>query len=131
MVYAADPAPGRWTEVVEVAAADRARFCIDDADVHELARQALVIESHYGCPMDIEWGKDGETGAIYVLQARPETVQSRAGRIDPALLAETALAHAGAGPRDRPAHRRGAGPGRVRRARDVARAAGRRASSRT
>ena len=80
MVYAADPAPGRWTEIVEVAAADRARFCIDDADVHELARQALVIESHYGCPMDIEWGKDGETGAIYVLQARPETVQSRAGR---------------------------------------------------
>ena len=48
--------------------------------MHELARQALVIESHYGCPMDIEWGKDGETGAIYVLQARPETVQSRAGR---------------------------------------------------
>jgi pyruvate,water dikinase len=80
MVYAADPAPGRWVEVTEVAAADRARFCIDDRDVHELARQALIIESHYGCPMDIEWGKDGETGAIYVLQARPETVQSRAGR---------------------------------------------------
>ncbi len=80
MVYAEEPAPGRWTEVVEVAAADRARFCIGDDDVHELARQALVIESHYGCPMDIEWGKDGETGAIYVLQARPETVQSRAGR---------------------------------------------------
>ncbi len=80
MVYAADPAPGRWVEICDVAAADRARFCIDDRDVHELARQALVIESHYGCPMDIEWGKDGETGAIYVLQARPETVQSRAGR---------------------------------------------------
>ena len=80
MVYAAEPAPGRWTEVVEVAAAERARFCIGDADVHELARQALVIESHYGCPMDIEWGKDGESGTIYVLQARPETVQSRAGR---------------------------------------------------
>jgi len=80
MVYAAEPAPGRWTEIVAVAAAERSRFCIDDADVHELARQALVIESHYGCPMDIEWGKDGETGAIYVLQARPETVQSRAGR---------------------------------------------------
>ncbi len=80
MVYAADPAPGRWVEVTEVAAADRARFCIDDRDVHDLARQALIIESHYGCPMDIEWGKDGESGAIYVLQARPETVQSRAGR---------------------------------------------------
>ena len=80
MVYAEQPGPGRWTEVAEVAAAERARFCIGDADVHELARQALVIESHYGCPMDIEWGKDGESGAIYVLQARPETVQSRAGR---------------------------------------------------
>jgi pyruvate,water dikinase len=80
MVYAVDPAPGRWVETVEVAAADRARFCIDDRDVHELARQALIIESHYGCPMDIEWGKDGETGEIYVLQARPETVQSRVGR---------------------------------------------------
>ena len=80
MVYAADPAPGRWVEVAEVAASDRARFCIEDKDIHELARQALVIESHYGCPMDIEWGKDGETGEIYVLQARPETVQSRAGR---------------------------------------------------
>jgi len=80
MVYAADPAPGRWVEIAEVAAADRARFCIDDRDVHELARQALVIESHYECPMDIEWGKDGETGEIYVLQARPETVQSQVGR---------------------------------------------------
>jgi len=80
MVYAAEPGPGRWVETVEVPAADRTRFCIGDADVHELARQALVIEDHYRCPMDIEWGKDGETGAIYVLQARPETVQSRAGR---------------------------------------------------
>ncbi len=80
MVYAAEPGPGHWVEVAEVAAADRARFCIGDRDVHELARQALVIESHYGCPMDIEWGKDGESGEIYVLQARPETVQSRAGR---------------------------------------------------
>jgi pyruvate,water dikinase len=80
MVYASEPGPGRWVETVDVPAADRARFCISDADAHELARQALVIEEHYGCPMDIEWGKDGETGAIYVLQARPETVQSRAGR---------------------------------------------------
>ena len=56
------------------------RFCLDDADLRELARQALVIEDHYGCPMDIEWGKDGETGRLYILQARPETVQSRAGR---------------------------------------------------
>ncbi len=80
MVYAAEPGPGRWVETIDVPAADRARFCIGDADAHELARQALVIEEHYGCPMDIEWGKDGKSGAIYVLQARPETVQSRAGR---------------------------------------------------
>ncbi|MBM5812179.1 MAG: phosphoenolpyruvate synthase [Gammaproteobacteria bacterium] len=76
MIYAAD----RGTEVVEVAAADRQRFCLSDADVHELARQALQIEDHYGCPMDIEWGRDGITGELYVLQARPETVQSRSGR---------------------------------------------------
>src|SRR5690606_22290333 len=56
----------------------RARFSITDEDVHELARQALVIEEHYGRPMDIEWGKDGVTGRIYILQARPETVKSRA-----------------------------------------------------
>ncbi len=80
MGYSADPGPGRWVEVADTPPADRARFCLTDEDVHELARQALVIESHYGCPMDIEWGKCGETGAIYVLQARPETVQSRAGR---------------------------------------------------
>ena len=80
MVYAKDPGPGRWTATEDVPAADRARFCISDADVEELARQALTIESHYGCPMDIEWGKDGETGELFVLQARPETVQSRAGR---------------------------------------------------
>ncbi len=80
MVYARDPGPGRWVETEDVPAADRARFCIGDGDIHELARQALVIESHYGCPMDIEWGKDGTTGEIYVLQARPETVLSRAGR---------------------------------------------------
>jgi pyruvate, water dikinase len=80
MVYAANPAPGRWVETVDVPAAERVRFCIGDTDVQELARQALVIEEHYGRPMDIEWARDGETGEIYVLQARPETVQSRAGR---------------------------------------------------
>jgi phosphoenolpyruvate synthase/pyruvate phosphate dikinase len=49
-------------------------------DIVALAKQALIIEEHYGAPMDIEWGKDGDTGKIYILQARPETVQSRAGR---------------------------------------------------
>ncbi|MBU1189690.1 MAG: phosphoenolpyruvate synthase [Gammaproteobacteria bacterium] len=56
----------------------RQRFCISDDDAEELARQALIIEDHYGKPMDIEWGKDGATGKIFILQARPETVQSRA-----------------------------------------------------
>ena len=65
---------------VEVAEADRQRFCLSDADLETLARQALVIEGHYGRPMDIEWGKDGASGEIFILQARPETVQSRAGR---------------------------------------------------
>ena len=61
-------------------AAERDRFCLTDGDLVELARQALVIEDHYGRPMDIEWGKDGGTGELFILQARPETVQSRAGR---------------------------------------------------
>ncbi|MFL6575407.1 MAG: phosphoenolpyruvate synthase [Povalibacter sp.] len=68
------------TVTVDVAESERRKFSITDADVLELSRQALTIEHHYGCPMDIEWGKDGETGKIYILQARPETVQSRAGR---------------------------------------------------
>ncbi|HET7203273.1 MAG TPA: phosphoenolpyruvate synthase [Steroidobacteraceae bacterium] len=80
MEYAPPAQADKRVITVEVSEKDRMRFCISDADVIELARQALVIEQHYGCPMDIEWGKDGESGRIYVLQARPETVQSRAGR---------------------------------------------------
>jgi len=80
MVYAQAGTGSQRVETVDVPAADRARFCISDDDVMELARQALVIERHYDCPMDIEWGKDGASGEIYILQARPETVQSRAGR---------------------------------------------------
>ena len=78
MVYAATG--GKRVETVDVAAGDRNRFSLTDADVLELSRQALIIEEHYRCPMDIEWGKDGDTGRLYILQARPETVQSRAGR---------------------------------------------------
>jgi len=62
---------------VEVSEADQMRFSLTDADVHELARQALAIEQHYGRPMDIEWAKDGLDGKLWILQARPETVQSR------------------------------------------------------
>lgn len=79
MVYG-EPGSGERVKTVDVSTDERNRFSIDDADLLELAKQALIIEEHYGCPMDIEWGKDGETGKIYILQARPETVQSRAGR---------------------------------------------------
>lgn len=77
MVYTEDAAVGRTTEFVDVEPADSRLLSLTDADVEELARHALVIEEHYGRPMDIEWGKDGVDGLIYVLQARPETVQSR------------------------------------------------------
>ena len=79
MVYA-EPGSGERVRTVDVAAADRARFSITDEDLVALSRQALLIEQHYGRPMDIEWGKDGASGEIYILQARPETVQSRTGR---------------------------------------------------
>jgi pyruvate, water dikinase len=76
MVYA-DPSGGKAVEFVPVADADRRQFSLSDADIDALAQQALIIEDHYGRPMDIEWGKDGLDGKIYILQARPETVQSR------------------------------------------------------
>jgi len=79
MVYG-EPGAAERVRTVEVPAADRDRFCLTETDLVELARQALVIEDHYGRPMDIEWGKDGATGELFILQARPETVQSRAGR---------------------------------------------------
>lgn len=65
-------------ETLEVTEDERKRFSISDKDVEELARHALVIEQHYKKPMDIEWGKDGVDGKLYILQARPETVQSSA-----------------------------------------------------
>jgi pyruvate, water dikinase len=77
MVFSQSSATGKSTRVVEVPEAERHRFSISDADVLELARYAVAIERHYGRPMDIEWGKDGADGRIYVLQARPETVKSR------------------------------------------------------
>ena len=82
MVYTGDSAHGRSVAVVEVPEAERAQFCLSDAEVEELARQALIIEGHYGRPMDIEWAKDGEDGRLYVVQARPETVKSQVqGRV--------------------------------------------------
>jgi pyruvate, water dikinase len=79
MVYAPEGSAAR-VQTVEVPEAERRRFCLADADLVLLGRQALIIEEHYGRPMDIEWARDGASGSIYILQARPETVQSRAGR---------------------------------------------------
>jgi pyruvate,water dikinase len=77
MVFSQSSATGKSTKVVDVPESERHRFCLSDEDILELARYALTIERHYGRPMDIEWGKDGADGRIYVLQARPETVKSR------------------------------------------------------
>ncbi len=77
MIYTGDTTVGRTTEFVNVPEAERRRLSLTDTEVEELARQAVTIESHYGRPMDIEWGKDGQDGELYILQARPETVQSR------------------------------------------------------
>ena len=79
MVYTTETAVGRTTAFVEVDPAERARLSLTDQQVEDLAKQALIIEEHYGRAMDIEWGLDGADGRLYILQARPETVQSRAG----------------------------------------------------
>ncbi len=68
-------------KIVETDANDRLRFCIEDEQVEELARQAVTIEKHYRRPMDIEWALDGIDGQLYIVQARPETVQSQSGRV--------------------------------------------------
>jgi len=70
-------ASGKLVKTVDVPLEQRNRFSLTDADVELLAKYALVIEEHYGRPMDIEWGKDGTDGQIYILQARPETVKSQ------------------------------------------------------
>jgi pyruvate,water dikinase len=76
MVYS--DTPGERVRNEHTPAELRNRFSISDADVEELARQAVTIEQHYGRPMDVEWAKDGITGKLYIVQARPETVRSRA-----------------------------------------------------
>ncbi|HPR05491.1 MAG TPA: phosphoenolpyruvate synthase [Denitromonas sp.] len=77
MVFTDKSVAGKSVQTLDVAEADRNRFSLTDADVLELARYAVIIEQHYGRPMDIEWGKDGEDGKLYILQARPETVKSQ------------------------------------------------------
>jgi len=70
-------ASGKLVKTIDVATEQRNRYSLSDADVQQLAHYALVIEQHYGRPMDIEWGKDGTDGLLYILQARPETVKSQ------------------------------------------------------
>lgn len=80
MVFSDNLEPGKTIDTVDVDEADSMRFSLSDADVEALARTTVTIEKHYDRPMDIEWGKDGSDGRLYILQARPETVQSRSGR---------------------------------------------------
>ncbi|MDR0250827.1 MAG: phosphoenolpyruvate synthase [Burkholderiales bacterium] len=77
MVFTDDNAAGRSTKTVEVPERQRLGYSITDAEIEELARFAMKIEAHYQRPMDIEWGRDGIDGKLYILQARPETVKSR------------------------------------------------------
>jgi len=80
MVYSEGTIPGKTVDTVDVDESDSLKFSISDEDIIALAKMAVTIEQHYDRPMDIEWGKDGNDGKLYILQARPETVQSRSGR---------------------------------------------------
>jgi pyruvate,water dikinase len=77
MVYTDSSTPNRSVQTVDVEPAQCRQFCVTDAEVESLARQALIIEKHYGRPMDIEWARDGDDDQLYIVQARPETVQSQ------------------------------------------------------
>ncbi len=77
MVYSDDAEHGKQVNIVDVDRADSMKFSLTDAEVQELAKQAVIIEEHYQRPMDIEWAKDGIDGRLYIVQARPETVRSR------------------------------------------------------
>ncbi len=76
MVYTDNQQHGKQVEIEDVPEQQQQRFSLTDAEVEALARQALLIEAHYGRPMDIEWAKDGHNGGLYIVQARPETVRS-------------------------------------------------------
>ncbi|MCE6393239.1 phosphoenolpyruvate synthase [Acinetobacter pittii] len=77
MIYGEEGSAGKSVVVIDVEKQDRQQFALNDHELQELAKQALIIEQHYGAPMDIEWAKDGDDGQIYIVQARPETVKSR------------------------------------------------------
>jgi len=92
MVYTKSGATGKSTETVETSKEERSRFSVSDEEVIALAKQAAIIEKHYGQPMDIEWARDGDDGKLYIVQARPETVKSRSdsGTMERYLLKEKA-----------------------------------------
>ncbi len=77
MVYGDEGTTTKSTKIIEVDKADRTQFALNSDELTRLAKQAMIIEKHYGQPMDIEWAKDGDTGEIFIVQARPETVKSR------------------------------------------------------
>lgn len=77
MIFNTERSAGRSVKIEDTTKEERGQFSLTDAEVLELARHAVEIEKHYGCPMDIEWGKDGLDGKLYIVQARPETVKSR------------------------------------------------------
>lgn len=77
MVYGEGKALGTQVETIDTTVEEQMTFSLTDQEIHELAKQALIIEKHYGRPMDIEWAKDGVTGELLIVQARPETVRSR------------------------------------------------------
>jgi len=77
MIYAESEEHGEQVKIVDIEASQSNQFSITDAEVQDLAKQAVIIEKHYKCPMDIEWAKDGLDGKLYIVQARPETVKSR------------------------------------------------------
>ncbi|WGE71851.1 phosphoenolpyruvate synthase [Actinobacillus equuli subsp. haemolyticus] len=77
MIFSQQAQAGKSVQVIDVPAAERRQFAISDAEITELAQYAVIIEQHYGRPMDIEWGRDGIDGKLYILQARPETVKSQ------------------------------------------------------
>ena len=77
MVYADEHSAGKSVKIVPVDKAERNQFSLSNEELVELAKQALIIEKHYGHAMDIEWAKDGDSGKLFIVQARPETVKSR------------------------------------------------------
>ncbi len=132
MEFTAEAKAGRSVKTVDVPIELRNRYSLTDDEVVELAKYAVIIENHYGRPMDIEWGKDGRDGKLYILQARPETVKSQQKSTD----AQQRFKLKGSGtvlasrPRHRPEDRRRPRARDHRPVRNGTRAAGRRAGGR-